>query len=553
MKISLAVLTICMTTSFVYGQLISEQAAEYVWVKQFGGIKSDYGHDVAVDDSGYVYVAGTFEETVRFGTYDVMSNGVDDVFVVKMDSSGNVIWANYVGGWGVDDVGEIAVDDSGNCVIVGSFVDEASFGSMTLVSNGGQDIFVAKYNSSGRLRWAKNAGGSEWDGGLGIAVDSQGSAVIAGWFYGTAFLDDVSLTSAGKNDILIAKFDGNGNLIWARRAGSTYQDAGVGISIDLWDNCIVTGFFSGTAAFEIDVLTSFGSLDIFIAKYDRNGQFQWVRQAGGSRNDRGNDVSVDNRGHYIITGQFERTAAFGTNTVVSAGETDVFVAKYDGDGDAVWVKQVGSEYSDLGRGITATGMEGCIITGSFNGDALFEDTTFISAGAYDIFMARYGSSGDLFWAKQAGGPYSDFGWDVAADRRGNFYSTGVFEQTVFFDTMSIVSAGIRDVFVVRLTDTTIVGDGTNPANRPETAFLCQNYPNPFNVETIVRYYLEKSGRVRMKVFDLRGREIGTFVDAYQDEGWHTTFVDGNDWANGVYLCRLETEEEVHFRKMILLK
>jgi hypothetical protein len=194
-----------------------------------------------------------------------------------------------------------------------------------------------------------------------------------------------------------------------------------------------------------------------------------------------------------------------------------------------------------------------MITGYFAGDALFEDTTFISAGAYDIFMARYGPSGDLFWAKQAGGPFTDVGWDVAADSKGYCYSTGVFEQTVIFDTMSIVSAGIRDVFVVRLTDTTMVGDGTSSVDLPETAFLCQNYPNPFNIETIVRYYLVKSGRVHLRVLDLRGREIGTFVDAYQDEGWHMTFIDGNDWANGVYLCKLETEGETYIRKMILLK
>ncbi|MCP4419923.1 MAG: hypothetical protein GY805_25195, partial [Chloroflexi bacterium] len=160
-------------------------------------------------------------------------------------------------------------DGSGNCIVTGRFEGTATFGDSTLSSVvGSRDIFIAKINSDGNFLWAVKAGGTNSDEGYGITTDGFGNCIVTGRFEGTATFGDSTLSSSqGSRDIFITKINGDGNFQWAVRAGGVGADEGYGIATDGSGNCIVTGQFEGTATFGDSTLgSSLGSRDIFIAK-----------------------------------------------------------------------------------------------------------------------------------------------------------------------------------------------------------------------------------------------------------------------------------------------
>jgi hypothetical protein len=239
------------------------------------------------------------------------------------------IWANQAGGTSYDYGYGIAVDDNGNSYVTGYFSSIATFGNTTLTSSSSEyaDIFVAKLDSSGNWLWAKKAGGTSWDHGYGIAVDAKGNSYVTGYFYGSATFGTTTLTSSGSYDIFVAKMDSNGNWLWVKQAGGTNEDGGISIAINANGNSYITGVFEESATFGTTTLTSSGSQDIFVAKLDINGNWLWAKQAGGTGYDDGCGIAVDANGNSYVTGYFYGNAIFGTTTLTSSSASDIFVAK----------------------------------------------------------------------------------------------------------------------------------------------------------------------------------------------------------------------------------
>ncbi len=218
-----------------------------LWVKQAGGTLVQ-GLGIAVDNSGNCYVTGLyFLGSATFGQGETNQTtlsplGSQDFFVAKYDSNGALVWAKAAGGMSGDEGFAIAVDSSGNSYVTGFFVFLATFGQgeaneTTLTSAGSADIFVAKYGSNGTLLWAKRAGGTVTDQGSGIGVDSSGNSYVTGVFEGTATFgpgeaNQTMLTSTGNSDVFIAKYNSNGALLWAKRAGGNFTTKGSAIAVD---------------------------------------------------------------------------------------------------------------------------------------------------------------------------------------------------------------------------------------------------------------------------------------------------------------------------------
>ena len=226
----------------------------------------------------------------------------------------------------------ISVLADGSSIVTGYFKDTATFGSTTLTSAGSDDVFVAKLDASGTYEWATQAGGTSNDSGYGVSVLADGSSIVTGIFQDTATFGSTTLTSAGSNDVFVAKLDASGTYEWVKQAGGTRNDNARGVSVLADGSSIVTGFFEGTATFGSTTFTSAGSNDVFVAKLDASGDYEWATQAGGTGSDNGHGVSVLADGSSIVTGYFQGTATFGSTTFTSAGVNDVFVAKLDADG-----------------------------------------------------------------------------------------------------------------------------------------------------------------------------------------------------------------------------
>ncbi|RYU93847.1 SBBP repeat-containing protein [Emticicia agri] len=415
-----------------------------------GGNEADYGHQIAVDPNGFIYVCGRFRGVAAFENTILTSSGGDDLFIAKYNRAGALQWAKRAGGTGDDRANGIAVDASGNPYITGSFFMAADFSDTDNVTSAGlYDIFLAKYTTHGALQWVRSAGGTGYDIGNSIGLDASGNAYLTGSVFYNATFGDTTITSAGNADIFLAKYNSIGEKQWVRQAGSTMDDVGNAIAVDGSGNVYATGYFQGTASFGGTFVSATGS-DIFICKYTTDGIFDWVRKAGGSLTDNGNGITVSSGGEVYVTGDFSGTATIGTASLVSAGGFDIFVAKYNLNGDFSWAQRAGGSGGDGGMGIVRDLNGNVFVTGYFINTATFGDTKITSLGNIDVFVAKYNIDGVLEWVQKAGTSAAEMSTGMTIDTHNNIYITGYFSGTATFGNTTISSAGSLDAFIARI-------------------------------------------------------------------------------------------------------
>jgi hypothetical protein len=459
-------------------------AQDLEWASGAGGTGEDRGISVVSDSVGNSYVAGSFQGTATFGAGEtnetmLVSAGDTDIFVAKFDGTGELLWAKKAGGLNGDDGKGISVDGAGNSFVTGRFRGSATFGGgepneTTLVSTGEWETFVAKFDSNGALQWATQASANFSNEGNAIALDGSGALLVTGFFalsatFGPGEPNETELTGEGLQDIFVARFAGDGSLVWAKSAGGTGEDQGLGIAVDDSGDGFVTGFFTIDATFgegetNETILNGAGSNDIFIARYQgSDGSLVWAEAAIGSELNRGQAIALDGDGNSLVTGSFRGNAVFGDiamgGTILTStnNSTDMFLAKYDIDGNFVWATWAGSTSTDFGTGVAVDGDGNVFVTGGFLGTMTFRGPgpmpNVMSAGIFDVFLARYESDRTVVWARRAGGAMNDFSAGLFFDS-GSLFLTGRFSDSAIFgpgetNETTLVSAGIFDMFVAR--------------------------------------------------------------------------------------------------------
>jgi len=407
-------------------------------------------------------------------------------------------WAVQAGGTSCILVGRsIAKDNNGNTYVTGYLsgtnavdFDPSPTNAVSLTSLGSNDIIVAKYTVTGALAWAFNVGGNGNDQGLGIAVDSYGSVYVTGYIgLGTttvyADLDPLHATTAsrftsnGSNDIFIAKYNTNGVYQWAYTMGTSGLDNGNAIAVDKNNNVYVTGSFAKptTGAVTIDpdpahtsnasILTSTGNTDVFLTKYNSNGQYQWAFNVGGTGADIGNGIAVDNNYVYLIGSFFSSSNAdmdpspTSATTLTGVGVADMFIAKYTNAGAFVWAKEGGNSALDTPGGIAVDGSGNVYVINSFQSTFKMSGAPdLVTKGGFDFAVVKFNSSGTFQWNFSIGGTQADYGYGIAADADGNIYITGVIylpssgSTSIDFDpsttsTANLVSNGAYDVYLAK--------------------------------------------------------------------------------------------------------
>lgn len=306
----------------------------WLWATSAGGSLSDYALDIAVDTNGNCFVTGGFEDVATFGSTTLTVNPEDmmgrDIFIAKLDTNGNWLWAERAGGADPDDGKGITCDSSGNCYVTGVFYDlAADFGPDYFNNNQADNVFISKLSPSGNWLWTSRATGIWpcYSYGHSISIDSSGDVCLTGFFNETITFGSTTLTSQGFQDIFIAKLDDGGNWLWTNQAGLESYNEGTGISTGPGGNIFVAGYFYGTADFGDDTLLSAGGADIFITGLDPAGNWLWAVRAGGNESDSGYGIVSGNNAVYV-TGHFRETSQFGPTTLVSSGISDVFVVKF---------------------------------------------------------------------------------------------------------------------------------------------------------------------------------------------------------------------------------
>ena len=322
----------------------------HLWSNGYGTQmqKNTIGYTVGIDklSNNDIIVAGSFEGHLDFGVGSSTSvNDTEDIFIVKLNSSGTPLWAKFFGGSGDDRAESVIIKNNGEIVVTGSFkntVDFSNNGHNLTSASGTADVFLAKYDQNGNLRWAR-AISDQYEGyGYGIALDPNDNPVITGSFSGNADFGDGINKFASIRDIFLAKYLDQGTTSahsWSKAIGNvgvvTLTNEGFGVAVESGGNIAITGSFKGIVNFAGDGsviqnrLTSVGSEDIFVAKYEPDGDYIWARRFGGTDIDTGNDVAVDNSGKIVVSGSFSGTAEFNGENTTSNGVNDVFVLKLE--------------------------------------------------------------------------------------------------------------------------------------------------------------------------------------------------------------------------------
>src|ERR1041385_3494601 len=248
-----------------------------------------------------------------------------------------------------------AIDNSGNVYAAGQYTNTAVFSAITLISSSYEDIFLAKYDVNGNLIWIKSVGGYNIDSPSSLAVDNNNNIYMTGVNFGTAVFDTITLTNtSGFPNAFIAKFDNGGNVQWAKTIGNTDWDQGGGIAVHN-NNLYISGTFSISVTMGTTTLTSLGQRDFYLAKLDLNGNYLWARSAGSTQNDGGGSLAVDGSGNIFITGSFFDDMTIGTTTLINQGYYDMFLAKYDDTGNVLWAKSGGGYLDDFVSGLALDG------------------------------------------------------------------------------------------------------------------------------------------------------------------------------------------------------
>lgn len=425
------------------------RGSEFAWANQVSGFIDDTGDGIAMDYAGNVFITGTFGGTISVGSETLECTGARDTYIIKYDSNGNFLWARSSDNDYTNYGYAVSADASGNCILTGKFYDSITFDGWTLSSSGDGDIYIVKFDPNGNVIWAKGAGGTDNDCGRTIATNDLGDTFISGYFDGVAHFDSITLTHSSSQGFL-AKYDSDGNAVWAKETssfqvgvtriyvtadelGNCYltrnslgQDQDIhiskydttgsvvwtkvissegryisdypsdiphGIVVDNWGNLFLAGSSRGIINWGSDILYPQDCSDsnyMFLAKMSSGGTELWARQLCDVKFDYVSQMSIgaDNQGDVIATGYFSGTVTFEDVTLTSNGRSDLFICKYDGNGNFIWALGNGGTLSDRGSSVAAYECGDIATTGSFRDTVTFGPTTLTCETGYDVFVTK---------------------------------------------------------------------------------------------------------------------------------------------------------------------
>ena len=542
------------------------QSVNLDWVNSMGSAGDEYGSAITTDNLGNVYVAGSFNGTVDFdpgsGTTNITSNGGNDIYIQKLDQTGNLIWIKRIGGTLSDGCTSIFSDVSGNLYFTGSFQGTVDFdpgaGTSNLVSNGTDDAFALKLTNNGDFLWATAMTGSNQNVGMSITVDNLRNVYITGFFeglvdfdpgVGTSYLNSFSFSY----DAFIQKLDVNGNLLWAARTGGQDWDFGNSITTDGSGNVYITGFYEGTVDLDPGVGTALfsspgsGYWGTYLQKLGPNGNYIWAKSNAGNGTGWPNSIVIDTKGNTYTTGWFSGTLDFdpgsGTINKTASGGTDIFTQKLDSNGNLVFISIIGGTGGDMANSITIGKSGNLYLTGTYQGTVDFDPWiggTFnlTSAGADDIFIQKIDTSGMLMYAGSMGGSMNDAGASIATGNWGDIFISGRFESTSDFDpgsgTSNITSNGLKDAFVLKLATTV----GINEVDNQTDVTI---YPNPTAKQIWInsKHLSIKEARI----IDLTGKTVKRIIAT-------TNTINVEDLPQGIYFIQLLSKEGIITKKFV---
>ncbi|GHB70406.1 hypothetical protein [Persicitalea jodogahamensis] len=349
-------------------------------------------------------------------------------------ASDSLAWK--VGDRGQIQATKIAIDERENVYVAGTYRDTVLFSENTFISKGKSDLFLAKYSPEGVLQWVRTAEGPESNSATDICTDAGGNIYLTGYLHGKVQFENEALQSEGTSDIFFAKYDTEGSLRWIRHIGGQGSDGGSGVAVNKDGDVYLTGTFTASVSFGGSTLAADGPEDAFIALYNSEGSLKWVRSGGGVGHDWGQSIAVDNEGNALMLGKFHKFARFGKVELSAPESEDLhssngFVLKCSPEGDFIWGQRMGGNRRNSLSSVVVDYRGDVFVSGSgyMKGtNASFGDTLIHSDEIFGSIIGKLSSEGVVQWVMStiATGPYQD---NMCADQEGDIYAHTSFDNT----------------------------------------------------------------------------------------------------------------------------
>ena len=548
--------------------ILAEVNAQNVfWAKNANGAKLDEGNGIAVDENGNTYITGHFESTtLSFGAVtctNSTSSNYTDVFISKFDINGNCIWAKSAGGSSYEYGNAIAVDNNGNVFVTGRFESTTmNFDGTIITNSGSRDIFIAKYDSNGVIKWAKAIGGYYDEEGLGISCDGSGNVYVTGYFDSNSLnFDSQTLTNNGGTDIFVAKFNASGSNQWAIAIGGNDDERAKAIKTDNAGNTFITGFYkSPSIVFGVTTLTNSGSdACLFVAKINSNGNSMWATSASSINGGiMANGISIDNSGNSYVAGTFEGTATtIGTTTLtnINSPNDNTSIAKFDNSGNPQWANCAipgpeGNEAYCIATDISGNSY----ISGWFTPPSVTFGSIVLNGVGYgdNIYLVKYNNAGQVQHAYRfaGSGASGGYGNGIACDNYGNAFLTGYFEgSNMIFGNITLNNTNYNtyDVYWTKIAPG---ASGIENFAQKDSTIL---YPNPCFDEVILETHFTECDRITVTIYTMQSVIIKTIDYKCEPIGQQQILIDLNGLASGLYYLKIETEKETIIKTLVLEK
>ncbi|HTB31831.1 MAG TPA: SBBP repeat-containing protein [Bacteroidia bacterium] len=513
---------------------------------------NDLGSSVATDRNGNAYFTGQYSNSITLGRFTLQDSS-DEAYIAKCDPTGKILWLvqpagnSTSGSYGLS----IATDSMSNVYVTGLFWDTVSFGSYTVTEpQGTLGIYLAKFDSNGNILWIKQAlipSGGRGQGN-GVATDAKGDIYITGFIIDSASFGTHYLNSpGGVSDIFIAKYNANGNVLWAKQStfkSTSASDQAYSISTDEKGNAYIAGIFQDTIIFGMDTLTEPPSVDEtpFIVKFDTSGNVLWARQgltSSSAFDSYAFGVATDRTGSVCLTGYFQDTITFGTHSLYSGSNYQAFLTKYDGTGNILWAEQSTGNGGWIGYSLSTDLFNNIYIGGaggnsSFNTDTLKFGSLRLpsdSTSPASAFMLKFNSSGNAICGSiLINGCVNGVG--VASDVSGKYtYLASTLVNTVICGPDTLISPhGGTDPYVARWNSCSLETGISQPEAKNKELKV---FPNPFSNTTTISIHNSPLTTHNLELDDITGRRLKSLEFSGNS---YTLSAEG--LAKGMYFIRV---------------
>lgn len=558
-KINFLIYTLIVaTTGFVTN--VSGSIPDWLWAKSSNAVITK----MALDRNGNFFVTGNFNDTIVMGADTLRSYGNADIFVAKLDSAGNVLWALQAGGTNYDAGTGIGVDDSGY-VYVGGYYSEDIINGLSVSANfsgnifstiGVTDLFLVKYDADGNFIWGRQAGGDADDYCEALSVDHLGNCYITGSYgfdvytqYGgyDATFSFVTLTCNGDEDVFVAKYDRLGNLLWTEQGTGYYNVRSFSIDHDNSGNAYITGNAFDAARFDTTIVGQGPSgVSYYVAKCNALG-WSWAKDAPGNNSQYGAVLSTDVSGNSYVLGDFDESIIFDADTFRTSNNLNAFLVKYDSHGSENWACQIYSDSFASGSAIKLINDSSFIFAGRFSDSLIIKGQTLIANSAHeDLFICKMDSSGIVESLLQLGGKGYDLCNDLAILDSENFYIGGSYIDSINVGPFSLSGNGYSG-FLARygLYSTVEIKNLTNKN-------YATIFPNPMTDLGTVDFVVYEKGLVKADLIDQSGKFIRSICEGIFTPGQNEINFKVNSQPSGIYYLRIQMKDYTIIKKFILM-